>query len=171
MSTEQQSASVYDKMSYTRSTSEIFQRLQNLEDSLKETLTNIKGMKGELYRLEANVRGETLERIDKPWGHEEVLERNAKYAMKTLHIRAGEELSLQYHEVKHETIYCVSGKGSIMVDGNITGLAPGVHVVVPPTAQHKIRAVDDMILIEASTPELEDVIRIKDKHGRPTELL
>lgn len=158
------------KLTTSRGIVELFQRLSGLEQRIRGLLEDLNAAKGELHKLDYTIRGEILERIDKPWGHEEILERNSRYAMKTLHIRAGEELSLQYHEIKHETIYCASGKGSIMVDNEVKGLSPGAYVVVPPAAKHKIRAVENLVLVEASTPELEDVVRLKDKHGRPTEL-
>jgi mannose-6-phosphate isomerase len=87
-----------------------------------------------------------------------------------LHIRAGEQLSLQYHRVKDETVYVQSGQMTFRVeeDGKMVDrlLNPGDSYHITPHTKHKMIAVTDCDVLEASTPELDDVVRLEDKYGR-----
>lgn len=111
-------------------------------------------------------------RIDKPWGHEIRWAVNDKYLGKILHINKGTQLSRQYHEVKDETIYVLSGillleLGSL--DDIFTHvLREGDSHRIKPNTIHRFRAPPDgyVRLIEVSTPEIEDVIRLEDDYGR-----
>jgi quercetin dioxygenase-like cupin family protein len=109
--------------------------------------------------------------ISKPWGHETIWAKTDRYVGKILHIRAGEALSLQYHSLKDETIMVLVGRirfeaselGEPTVDREIV---PGEPVHIAPGVVHRMSALDDSQVLEVSTPELEDVVRLEDKYGR-----
>ena len=113
-----------------------------------------------------------LTRVDKPWGWELWWAHTPAYVAKTLFIRAGEQLSLQYHERKDETIYVQEGEMIFLVDTRDgQGLRelvmkPGDAFHVVPGTIHRMRAVTDVLVLEASTPEVEDVVRLEDSYGR-----
>jgi len=117
----------------------------------------------------------TSERVDKPWGHEEIFAVvEGSYVGKTLHVNAGEALSLQYHHVKDETIAVLSGQVQIDLGPDESSLRTvdlpaGSSVHVPPGLLHRVRAVRDAVLVEASTAGpgwREDVVRLDDRYGR-----
>ncbi len=109
-------------------------------------------------------------RVEKPWGHELVWAHTERYVGKILHIRAGERLSLQFHRVKDETIHVQSGELSFVVDENgaLTErqLHPGESYRIRPGTRHRMIATTDCDVLEASTPELDDVVRLDDRYGR-----
>lgn len=111
-----------------------------------------------------------IKKIDKPWGYELIWAYTEKYAGKILHIKRGEMLSYQYHEVKDETIYLYSGLLEIdMEDGKERKkviLHPGEGIRIPPFTKHRMIAVEDCEVLEVSTPELSDVVRLEDLYGR-----
>lgn len=114
---------------------------------------------------------EALETVDKPWGHEQLWALNQHYAGKFLHIRAGESLSMQYHEVKDETICTIEGKLCLRIGLDLDCLEerflpPGAHVHIAPGMIHQMEAIEDCIIAEVSTSHLADVVRIKDRYGR-----
>jgi len=109
--------------------------------------------------------------VDKPWGHEEILIQTNKYVMKRITITRGHRLSLQYHELKEETIYVLSGtlivwKSEEFCD-HVT-LCPGETFHVKPTEVHRFGAPEqsDVIILECSTIELDDVVRLADDYNR-----
>ncbi len=114
----------------------------------------------------------TVGRVDKPWGFEtHFAVVPGKYCGKTLHIREGEALSLQYHERKEETIAVQTGKLWLEIgtfgealDG--FELLPGEAVHVRPGTCHRMTAIVDTVVLEASTTELTDVVRLDDRYGR-----
>ena len=111
------------------------------------------------------------ERIPKPWGHEIVWARTERYVGKILHVRAGEALSLQYHRVKDETLRVLSGLVTLEIGGEDEGrqsvqLRPGEGWHVTPGTRHRLTAIEDTDILEVSTPELEDVVRLEDRYGR-----
>ena len=114
----------------------------------------------------------TVRRVDKPWGHEEHFALVAgRYCGKTLHIRAGQALSLQYHEVKEETVCVQSGRLLFHVGKDQAALdefelLPGEAVHLSPGMIHRMTAIEDTVVLEASTTELWDVIRLEDRYGR-----
>ena len=117
---------------------------------------------------------EVLEIVDKPWGHEHLWALNQHYAGKFLHINAGESLSLQYHEVKDETICAVRGKLRLRIGVNSDCLEerillPGDQVHIAPGMIHQMEAIEDCVIAEVSTPHLTDVVRIEDRYGRASE--
>ena len=117
-------------------------------------------------------------RTDKPWGHELLWALTDKYAAKILTIAPGCLLSLQYHRAKEETIYVLQGRLALTYrgaddDGMPTTvpiervLEPGDTFHVPPLMHHRFAALEEMVvLLEVSTPELSDVVRIEDRYGR-----
>lgn len=114
---------------------------------------------------------ELLELRDKPWGHEHLWALNQHYAGKFLHINEGESLSLQYHEIKDETIHVVAGKLRLRIGPSATNLEtrdllPGESCPIPPGTVHQMQAVEDCIIAEVSTPHLVDVVRLEDRYGR-----
>lgn len=102
----------------------------------------------------------------KPWGSERLLEHTDKYALKQIFIRKGYRTSLQKHVQKCETNYIKSGYIRLELDNSFELLEPGKHFTVHPGQVHRITALDDTIIIECSTPELDDVIRLEDDYGR-----
>ncbi len=109
--------------------------------------------------------------VDKPWGHELIWASTDRYCGKILHIRAGEALSLQYHRVKDETIMLLSGRMQLVTfsDGEppvSRELVARQPVHVPPGLRHRMIAVEDTDVLEVSTPELDDVVRLEDRYGR-----
>jgi len=111
-----------------------------------------------------------VERVDKPWGHELRFARTDRYAGKVLFIRAGQQLSLQYHERKHESLFVQQGRMELVLgrgpDRRIERVEAGAAWTIPPGTVHRFRAVTDCLLFEVSTPELEDVVRLEDDYGR-----
>lgn len=109
--------------------------------------------------------------IDKPWGHEEIFAETTNYVGKILAIRAGQALSLQYHEVKDETLRVLDGKLDMVTGPDVANLVPirmtaGDVFHVAPGELHRMIAVTDCRLLEVSTNHLDDVVRIEDRYGR-----
>jgi len=106
--------------------------------------------------------------IPKPWGHEEILVKTDNYVMKRMLIRPGHRMSLQYHEKKEETIYVISGCLIVEDQTHKIKLMPGCTYHVKPGEIHRFGAeVDqDVIILECSTTELEDVVRLEDDYSR-----
>ena len=110
-------------------------------------------------------------RVEKPWGYELIWAETDRYVGKILHVRAGEALSLQYHETKDETIYLLSGtmlfqagpSADELVDYHM-GAGQRFHVTTGMV--HRMVAETDVDILEASTPHLEDVVRLEDRYGR-----
>ena len=109
--------------------------------------------------------------IDKPWGFEELIEVNNNYVLKKLFMKKGRRCSLQYHNLKHETIYVLEGVLKVQVaqgDGAYEEilLSSGQSLVVTVGQVHRMEGVSDCYYLEASTPELDDVVRVSDDYGR-----
>ena len=109
-------------------------------------------------------------RIDKPWGYEILWARTDRYVGKILHIEAGQLLSLQYHNKKDESIYVLKGEIILRIQQEDTlierRVGEGESFHIRPRLIHQFEAVTTADLLEASTPELDDVVRLKDKYGR-----
>ena len=112
-------------------------------------------------------------RVDKPWGYELWWACTDRYAGKILHVRKGESLSLQYHNVKDETIMLQSGcllfeTRDAGEDGPLQAreMRPGEVFHITPGTVHRMTAVEDCDILEVSTPELDDVVRLEDRYGR-----
>jgi mannose-6-phosphate isomerase-like protein (cupin superfamily) len=111
-----------------------------------------------------------MRRVDKPWGHELVWAETARYVGKVLHIRSGHRLSRQYHRVKEETLLVQSGEVDLELGPpaavETRRLRAGDVFHVTPGTIHRMIGVTDVDLIEVSTPELDDVVRLEDVYGR-----
>jgi mannose-6-phosphate isomerase-like protein (cupin superfamily) len=110
--------------------------------------------------------------VPKPWGHETIWAHTDRYVGKILHITAGQALSVQYHERKDETVYLLRGEMKYWVqlpgDTELRDqlLTTGQSFRITPGTIHYMEAITDCDVLEASTPELDDVVRIKDRYGR-----
>lgn len=107
-----------------------------------------------------------LVRTDKPWGYEQ-LGYLGRYAAKLLFVREGQRLSLQFHEQKDETLFVHRGRPEITIDATTRVYEEGEMVRVPAGTVHRIAApFGDVEIFEASTPELDDIVRLEDDYGR-----
>ncbi len=105
--------------------------------------------------------------VDKPWGYEEWWAQTDKYVGKLLYIKAGHRLSLQYHNIKEESIRVLSGTLTLILDETVLTLTSGESVNIKPKMIHRMEANrDDVTLIEVSTPEVEDIVRLSDDYNR-----
>ena len=111
-----------------------------------------------------------VKRVPKPWGYEIIWAHTDRYVGKILHINAGHALSVQYHNRKDETVYLLSGEmkywvklGAELEDAR---LEQGDAFRITPGTVHYMEAVTDCDILETSTPELDDVVRIEDRYGR-----
>jgi mannose-6-phosphate isomerase len=114
---------------------------------------------------------EAVKYVEKPWGHEVIWAHTPLYVGKVLHIKAGQALSVQYHEKKDETIYLLSGEMIYRVGPSgdrmqEISLKAGESFRNEPGTVHQMEAVTDCDVLEASTPHLDDVVRLKDRYGR-----
>ena len=117
-----------------------------------------------------------VRRIEKPWGYELIFAHTERYVGKILHVDAGHALSLQYHERKDETLYLAAGSVELQVqeggegqNGNLVSrwLAIGEAYHIPTYTRHRMVAgPEGCDLVEVSTPELDDVVRLEDRYGR-----
>ena len=110
-------------------------------------------------------------RVPKPWGHELIWAHTERYVGKVLVIEAGKRLSLQRHEVKDESIYVLSGRLRLLLEDDAgevrtEELGPGDHKRVETGRIHRYEAIERVELMEVSTPELDDVVRLEDDYGR-----
>lgn len=109
--------------------------------------------------------------VDKPWGHEVWWADTDVYAGKLLHVEAGQRLSLQLHRHKDESSYLLSGRlllirGPGPDDLHEQEIEPGHAWRVKPETVHTIEAIEDSVVLEVSTPHLDDVVRLEDRYGR-----
>lgn len=111
-----------------------------------------------------------VRRVEKPWGYEIIYAVTGRYAGKILHIARGKRLSRQFHRQKEETLYLQSGRMEleIGVDDQLERviMVPGDSYHLPAGTIHRMTALEDTDVLEASSPELEDVVRIEDDFGR-----
>lgn len=113
-------------------------------------------------------------RVEKPWGHEEWWAQTDAYAGKLLYVKACHALSLQLHREKDETSYVLSGRlrlrrGASPGTLREEEIGPGFSWRVPPGTVHSIEAIEDSVVVEVSTPQLDDVTRLEDRYGRSDE--
>jgi mannose-6-phosphate isomerase-like protein (cupin superfamily) len=110
-------------------------------------------------------------KVPKPWGHETIWAQTDRYVGKILHIKAGQELSVQYHNKKDETVHLLSGEIVYRVQTDADKLEDvelklGESFRITPGTIHQMLAVTDCRVLEVSTPEVDDVVRLSDKYGR-----
>ena len=111
-------------------------------------------------------------RVEKPWGYELIWAETEDYVGKVLLVRAGHALSLQYHEIKDESWLVQEGRaklelgsaGDPMLSQEIIGAGATFHF--RPGTVHRVTAIEDTTILEVSTPELDDVVRLEDRYGR-----
>ena len=119
---------------------------------------------------EKRFENKAIQRVPKPWGYELIYAKTNRYAGKILHINRGESLSLQYHEMKEETLYVVEGELRLTIewegDRRELRLRKGEAFHIPPRMIHRMEAIVDTEIAEVSTPELDDVVRLEDRYGR-----
>ena len=109
--------------------------------------------------------------VNKPWGKEVWIEVNDKYCFKKLHLNKGKRTSFQFHEQKIETLYLIDGVLEVLLENDVGELVtffmyPGDFLNVRPPKKHRMTAVENCVYFEASTPEVDDVIRIEDDSKR-----
>jgi mannose-6-phosphate isomerase len=112
------------------------------------------------------------DKVEKPWGHELIWAKTEHYAGKLLFVRSGQALSLQFHREKDESWYVLEGRaelqlgeaGQAVLTREVVG--PGAAFRFRPGTVHRIRALEDTTILEVSTPQLDDVVRLEDEYGR-----
>ena len=109
--------------------------------------------------------------IKKPWGKEEIIEINQKYMMKKLTMWKGHRCSLQFHNHKKETIYVLSGQLRIISGPDQNNLTEKIYtsgesITISPRTIHRMEGAEDSVYLEASTPEIDDVVRLIDDYDR-----
>jgi mannose-6-phosphate isomerase-like protein (cupin superfamily) len=112
------------------------------------------------------------EKVEKPWGHELIWAKGEGYAGKVLFVRAGHALSLQFHREKDESWYLLEGRaelelgqaGEAVLKSEVVG--PGAAFRFRPGTVHRVRAIEDTTILEVSTPQLDDIVRLEDEYGR-----
>jgi mannose-6-phosphate isomerase len=112
-----------------------------------------------------------MRRVDKPWGYEIIWAETDRYVGKLLHINAGQRLSRQYHERKVETFYVIKGAMTLEVGEGAAmrteAMPEGTSFHCPPQTVHRMIATSEAVdVIEVSTPDLDDVVRLEDNYGR-----
>ena len=112
-------------------------------------------------------------KVDKPWGHELWFAHTDRYAGKLLHVKAGHRLSLQFHQDKDESSYLLSGRLLLVLGEDVDHLVeseiePGATWRNEPGTVHTIEALEDSVVVEVSTSEVDDVVRLDDRYGRET---
>jgi quercetin dioxygenase-like cupin family protein len=125
----------------------------------------------DLFGLLTGLRGACPQKTEKPWGHELLWAQCSRYAAKVLHIEAGQRLSLQYHRVKEETLLLVCGRMGLELEAQGGSMeyheaVPGQVFHIPPGRKHRMAALETCDVLEVSTPELEDLVRLHDDFGR-----
>ena len=112
------------------------------------------------------------ERVEKPWGFEVIWALSDDYCGKVLFVRAGQSLSLQFHRVKDESWYVQDGRAELeLADvGNAVTVSEivsaGAAFRFPPGTVHRVTALEDTTILEVSTPQIDDVVRLEDRYGR-----
>ena len=115
--------------------------------------------------------GSSPRRVEKPWGWELIWAETDQYVGKLLFVRGGESLSLQYHERKDESWLVREGRARLElgdVDGELEAfeIGPGDAFRWRPRTVHRLSAIEDTLVVEVSTPQLDDVVRVEDRYGR-----
>ena len=114
-----------------------------------------------------------VRKVEKPWGHELVFALTESYCGKVLFVRAGQALSLQYHDVKDEAWFVQAGRATLELGTvgdesslHTVELGPGDAYHFAPRTIHRVSALEDTTILEVSTPHLDDVVRLEDRYGR-----
>ncbi len=131
--------------------------LPQLKELLKEAI---------FFKREESEEHEGIKKVEKPWGQEIWWAVTNKYAAKILEIEKGSSTSFHYHQKKLETFYITKGRGTIKLQERTEELYPGKVIEIYPGEPHRLNALSNLQIIEVSTPELDDVVRISDYYGR-----
>lgn len=107
-----------------------------------------------------------MTKIEKPWGAEELLEVNDTYVLKKLYMNKNARCSYQYHETKKETIFVLSGNLGIKIEDKILEYKSGRYITINPGVKHRMIGIEDSVYLEASSNQLDDVIRVEDDYDR-----
>lgn len=107
-----------------------------------------------------------IKTVKKPWGYEEWLVLNDKYCLKRLYVNAGEKLSLQYHNKKTETMILEKGECDLAIVGRMKIMQKDMPYTILPQQVHRVIARTDTVILEVSTPEVDDVVRLADNYDR-----
>ena len=111
-------------------------------------------------------------RVEKPWGYELIWALTDVYCGKVLFVRAGQSLSLQFHRQKDESWYVQSGRAELQVGAvgeamlRTEVVSAGAALRFPPGTVHRVTALEDTTILEVSTPQLDDIVRLEDAYGR-----
>ena len=111
-------------------------------------------------------------KVEKPWGYELIWALIDAYCGKILFVKAGESLSLQFHREKDESWLVHSGRAQLEMGKpgdktpNTEVFGPGAAFRIPPGTVHRVKALEDTTILEVSTPQVEDVVRLEDRYGR-----
>jgi len=117
--------------------------------------------------MKLKIKNAKLKIVEKPWGKEIWFAYNKKYVGKIIWIKKGHRLSKQYHRFKHETLYTNQGKYILEINGKRKLMKEGSVVVIPPKCIHRLEAkYGNVKIIEVSTPQVKDVVRLEDDYGR-----
>jgi mannose-6-phosphate isomerase-like protein (cupin superfamily) len=112
------------------------------------------------------------ERTEKPWGWELLWAHADTYVGKLLFVRADQSLSLQFHNEKDESWYVIEGRAKIEMGAPGDPLpasevvGPGAAFRIRPGTVHRVAALEDTLILEVSTPHLDDIVRLEDRYGR-----
>jgi mannose-6-phosphate isomerase-like protein (cupin superfamily) len=113
-----------------------------------------------------------VRKVEKPWGHELIWALTDRYCGKVLFVRAGHSLSLQFHREKDESWLVHEGRAKLELGEAGSGalleevIGPGAAFHYVPGTVHRVTALEDTTIIEVSTPQLDDVVRLEDAYGR-----
>jgi mannose-6-phosphate isomerase len=112
-----------------------------------------------------------VKKVEKPWGHELVYALTDRYCGKIIFVRKDEQLSLQFHRDKDEVVYVHEGRIEMEIGDpggplDIEVVGPGHAFHIAPGTVHRLRALEDSVVLEVSTPEVDDVVRLEDRYGR-----
>lgn len=145
--------------------------VEGLGEKIQSSSNLVKNESEIIRRMNLNMKLETLvgdiKVVEKPWGKEEWFAHNKLYTGKILYINPGQKLSEQYHNMKHETIYVLEGTLKVENGNSEMTLDAGKSFVISPKTIHRFCAVNGSVkLLEVSTSEVEDVMRLDDKYGR-----
>jgi mannose-6-phosphate isomerase-like protein (cupin superfamily) len=110
-------------------------------------------------------------KTEKPWGYELLFALTPEYAGKLIYVKQGHRLSLQYHREKDETLYIYKGKALVEIEGKDgqlirSEMKSGDCFRLQPMTKHRMKAIEETIFFEVSTPQLEDIVRVEDDYGR-----
>jgi mannose-6-phosphate isomerase-like protein (cupin superfamily) len=111
-------------------------------------------------------------KVEKPWGYELIWAESDRYVGKVLFVKAGESLSLQFHRLKDESWLVQAGRARLELGSagdavlKQEAIGPGATFRFRPGTVHRITALEDTTIVEVSTPELDDVVRLEDQYGR-----